>query len=198
MPEPHRIAFAELAAASNVVPLRAGSRVEERESLPPSRRDDDVRDAREEDPRPPSESEVRAAVLGLRGAHAKSPGVVWKYACQLPRSVFLAALDEVQQAEADGCSRRPPGLLVYRLRVELEERSALALADVAGTATERFRYGEDSPSAQLRDDPERWIQTVSPRLPAGDVDSYLNRHVPDDLERRRLRLLADELRGTAT
>src|SRR5205807_2511938 len=109
-----------------------------RESLPPSHRDD--RDDRGvdreelEDARPPSDAEVREAVLSLPRAHSKSPNVVLVYACKLPRSVFVDVLDEVREAVTYRGSRNPVGLLVYRLRIELEQRSGRPLADIAAEA----------------------------------------------------------------
>jgi hypothetical protein len=69
------------------------------------------------------------------------------------------------------------------------------MVEVAGDASARFGYGAQSPSQQLRHDPERWVRIMASRVSAADVDAYLQLHVADELQRIRLRTLADELRA---
>jgi hypothetical protein len=97
----------------------------------------------------------------------------------------------------DASSRRPIGLLIYRLRVELEGRTQQAMAAIAGDASARFGYGVEAPSDALRRDPERWVEAMAPVLSATDVDRYLRSYVADELLRARLRARADELRAKA-
>jgi hypothetical protein len=182
--------------SAEVVPLRSLSRApaEELETSPPQKNVVMV-GADVDESRPPPDTEITEAVRRLRGAHPKSPDEVRRYACQLPSSVFAAALEEVQEAEADGSARRPVGLLIYRLRVELDSRAQQFAAALAGDASERFGYGAPSPTDELRHDPERWVRAMAPRVTAGDVESYLRLHVADELQRHRLRSLADESRA---
>lgn len=184
-------------AAGTVVPLRPRARAEELRTPPPHRDGGDVLDgAREanEDDRPASDSEITAEVLNLRGAHPKSPSVVRQYASQLPRTVFAGIIEEVTEGDAYGSVRNPVGLLIFRLRVEIEARTQAAMTEVAGEASARFGYARPSPIERLRNDPERWVKAMAPDLAATEVDEFLRQHVPDEVERHRLRSLADEVR----
>jgi hypothetical protein len=216
-PASNLVPAAELQSA-DVILLPPYTRAREEaleESLPPPHRDGDGGDGdgggtslpqvvaadseqtSPEDTRPASDAEITSAVLSLRGAHTRSAAVLRPYAAQLPHAVFVAILEEVRENDAAGNVTNPVGLLKWRLEGEIEARTQRAMTEVAGAASARFGYGERSPSEQLRNDPQRYIETLASELTAAEVDRYLCAHVVDDLERRRLRLRATELR-TAT
>lgn len=146
-----------------------------------------------DDGSPITASELEALGRELRGWHGGSCRVVYAYASQLPRSVVVDAIAAVRDSES---ARSPVAVLVSILRDSVAGQHLATEHARGARAVEQFGYDEPSAIDRLRSDPERWVRALASTVPQTDVDAYLVSNVENDLERQRLRRLAEEIRAT--
>ncbi len=93
--------------ADVVALLSSHARAEELRTPPPHLErggvdvDDVAREVLVEDP-PATDAEITEAVLKLRDAHNRSPGVIRPLASQIPRSLFLAVVERSRRTTTQG------------------------------------------------------------------------------------------------